>query len=73
MTVDDAKKVTEVAKEKLKENGDVYSEHILAYISYLESQIGKMKCCGNCFNFSTDKRCADKIGSEVCDRWCIAL
>lgn len=43
------------------------------YLAILESQAGKMKCCGNCFNFSTDKRCADKIGSEVCDRWCITL
>lgn len=43
MTVEDAKEVTEIVKEKLKENGDVYSEHILAYVLYLETQIEKMK------------------------------
>lgn len=52
MTVGDVKEVTEVAKNKLKENGDVYSGHILAYISYLEKQIEKMKCCENCKHHS---------------------
>lgn len=57
MTVEDAKEVTEVVKGKLKENGDVYSEHILAYVSYLETQIEKMKCCGNCKNKKSKPTC----------------
>lgn len=48
MTEKDVKEVTEAAKQKLKESGDIYFDHILAYISYLESQIEKMKCCENC-------------------------
>lgn len=43
MTEKDVKEITEVAKQKLKESGNIYFDHILAYISYLESQIEKMK------------------------------
>lgn len=65
MTIEDIKEVTEVAKDKLKENGDVYSKHILAYISYLEKQIEKMKCCGNCGN---DKCTSKYRGNSVYHR-----
>lgn len=67
MTVEDAKEVTEIVKEKLKENGDVYSEHILAYVSYLEAQIEKMKCCGNCINRGLEKYIA--YPCSECRRW----
>lgn len=77
MTIEDAKEVTEVVKEKLKENGDVYSEHILAYVSYLEKQIEKMKVCGNCKNYIQNNNyvvglCClqDSIeGNNLCDKW----
>ena len=82
MTLEDVKEVTEVAKERLKENGDIYSEHILAYISYLEKQIEKMKCCGNCsknklFVENGKLKCEGNIVASfssdnkitVCDKW----
>lgn len=67
MTVEDAKEITEIVKEKLKENGDVYSEHILAYVSYLETQVEKLKCCGNCINRGLEKYIA--YPCSECRRW----
>ena len=67
MTEEEAKEVTEIVKEKLKENGDIYSEHILAYVSYLETQIEKMKNCENC-RFVYDKK-HDCMPCENMEDW----
>lgn len=77
MTIEDIKDVTEVAKDKLKENGDIYSEHIIAYISYLEKQNEKMMCCGNCKHYKqpnnylvgTCKGRWDIEGNNICKEW----
>lgn len=42
MTYKDIEEVTEVAKNILKERKDIYSEHILAYISFLEKENAKL-------------------------------
>ena len=78
MTEKDVKEVTEVAKQKLKESGNIYFDHILAYISYLEAQIEKMKCCGNCKHendSNTDYYCEDCkrfAGETNIEKWELA-
>lgn len=60
---------------KFQMKGGATFNSICKSFGYVKEEIltDKLKCCGNCFNFTTDKRCADKIGSEVCDRWFITL